>query len=180
VVVSDQQNRVIVLYRDNSGSNGLTVCHSLPYAMDPLRTHWTSFVLTTDNLGNYEPVIDLARWSRDSVLDIVYQASSGEGYSPPTNNASQISVLEWNAAAYFNYSPTLRLVITNQNHDVLFTWDTQPGWGYEVQRSTDLTSWSTVTTLAGVDAFAPIQYLQTNGVSGPKAFWRLQTKEGGF
>ena len=105
VVVCDKQNRIIVLYRDNFGSNGLTIVSSLPYAVDPQRTNWTTFDLTTDNLGNYEPVIDLARWQRDNVLDIVYQASDGEGYTAPANNASPIGVLEWNDAAYFNYHP---------------------------------------------------------------------------
>jgi hypothetical protein len=69
VVVCDRPGRIIVLYRDNFGSHGLTIVHSLPYAMDPQRTNWFTFDLTTGNLGNYKPVMDLTRWQRDNVLD---------------------------------------------------------------------------------------------------------------
>jgi hypothetical protein len=182
VVVCDWQNRIIVLYRDNFGSNGLTLVSSLPYAVDPQRTNWVTFDLTTDNLGNYEPVIDLMRWNMDNVLDIVYQASDGEGYTAPANNASPIGVLEWNDAAYFNYVPSLQLNLTNQNQDVALSWDTQPGWGYQVQWSTNLasTNWNTTATLDAPGGFLPMQYVHTNGAAGPLRFWRLQTKEGGF
>ncbi len=180
VVVCDQQNRIIVLYRDNFGSNGLTIVSSLPYAMDPQRTNWTTFDLTTDNLGNCEPVIDLARWQMDNVLDIVYQASDGEGYTAPTNNASPIGVLEWNAAAWFNYHPALQLALTNSNQDVVLSWNSQPGWGYQVQWSTNLFNWNVAVTLNGINGFLPLSYTQTNGAVGPLRFWRLQTEEGGF
>jgi len=180
VVVCDHQNRVIVLYRDNFGSNGLTIAASLPYAQDPQRTNWSTFSLTLDNLGVYEPVIDLARWKLDNVMDIVYQASSGEGYTPNTNDASAIGVLEWNSTNYFNHHPVLQLAFTNSNRDVALSWNAQAGWGYQVQWSTNLTAWNTVATLTGVDALAPMQYIQTNGASGAARFWRLQTKEGGF
>jgi hypothetical protein len=187
VVVCDKQDRILVLYRDNFGSNGLTVACSLPYAMDPQRTNWTTFNLTTDNLGNYEPVIDLARWQRDNVLDIVCQASDGEGYSAPANNASPIGVLEWNEAAYFNYAPTLQMNLANQNQNAALAWNTQPGWGFQVQSSTNLVNWNAVTSLnsaptslSGEGGFLPLQSVQTNGTAGPLQFWRLQVQEGGF
>ena len=180
VVVCDKQNRIIVLYRDNFGSNGLTIVSSLPYAVDPQRTNWTTLDLTTDNLGGYEPVIDLARWKMDNVLDIVYQASDGEGYTDPGNTASPIGVLEWNAAAYFNHIPTLQLNLTNQNQDVALSWNSQPGWGYQVQWSTNLVNWNLAATLNGISGIFSLQYIQTNGVSGAQRFWRLQTQEGGF
>ena len=88
VIVCDKQNRLLVIYRDNFGSNGLTVAFTQPYAIDPARTNWTTMDLTTDNLGSYEPVIDLARWQRDNVLDLVYLACDGEGYTDPGNTAS--------------------------------------------------------------------------------------------
>lgn len=169
-----------MLYRDNASNNGLTVVTSLPRAVDPDRLLWTTFELTSANLGNYEPVIDLARWQRDNVLDILYQPSSGLGYTPPANTASQIGVLEWNAAAYFNYVPSLQLNLTNQNHDVALSWNTQPGWGYQIQWSTNLVNWNVVGTLGGTSGFLPAQYVHTNGVAGPQSFWRLLTKEGGF
>jgi hypothetical protein len=180
VVVCDQQNRVIVLYRDNFGSNGLTIAASLPYAMDPARTHWTTFALTTDNLGDYEPVIDLARWQRDNVMDIVYQASDGEGYAAPANNASPIGVLEWNEAAYFNTPPALQLAITNTSPNVTLSWNSLPGFGYQIQASTNLVNWNVVATLTGTGGYLPMQYVQTNGVAAGAQFWRLQVQEGGF
>jgi hypothetical protein len=180
VVVCDQQDRLIVLYRDNFGSNGLTLAYSLPYALDPLRTNWTTLDLTTDNLGNYEPVIDLARWQRDNVLDMVYQPSSGEGYAPPTNTASPIGVLEWNAAAYFHPHPALELSLINSNRDAALYWNSQPGWGYQVQWSTNLAMWNVAATLSGISGYLPQQYVHTNGAVGPQRFWRLQLKEGGF
>jgi hypothetical protein len=180
VVVCDQQNRIIVLYRDNSGSNGLTIAHTLPYALDPQRTNWFTFDLTTDNLGWYEPVIDLARWQRDNVMDIVYQASSGEGYSPPSSDASPIGVAEWNAAAWFSTPPTLQFALTNSNQDAVFSWNSQPGWGYQVQRSTNLINWSVVATLNGISGVLPLQYIQTGGAAGPQGYWRLVSREGGF
>jgi hypothetical protein len=180
VVVCDQQNRIIVLYRDDSGSNGLTIVRSLPYALDPQRTNWFTFDLTTDNLGSYEPVIDLARWQQSNVMDIVYQASDGEGYTPPASDASPIGVLEWNAAAYFSARPTLQLALTNANQDAAFSWNSQPGWGYQLQSSTDLVNWNVVATLNGINGVLPLQYVQPGGGAGPQRFWRLEQKEGGF
>ncbi len=177
VVVCDTAGRLIVLYRDNSGSNGLTIVHSLPYAIDPQRTNWTTIDLTTANLGNYEPVIDEARWELDNHLHIVYQPSAGEGYTPPANTAAQIGVIEWNAAAYFAHRPTLQLAINNATNAVL-TFNSQLGWGYRLQSSPNLTNWNTITTLAGISG--QMQYIQTNGINGDRRYWRLQSQEGGF
>ncbi len=179
VVVCDKQDRIIVLYRDNFGSNGLTAAYSLPYAVDPQRTNWTTINLTTDNLGNYEPVIDLGRWQRDNVMDIVYQASDGEGYTAPANNASLIGVLEWNAAAYFNHVPALQLSLTNANQTVVLSWNSQPGWGYQVQWSTNLDNWNLAATLNNITAFSS-QYFYTNDATTQQQFWRLLTQQGGF
>ena len=178
VVVADKDNRIIVLYRDNSGSNGLTVVHSLPYAVDPLRTNWTTVVLTTDNLGSYEPVIDLARWQRDNVLDILYQPCTGYGYIAPSNTAAPIGVLEWDAAAYFNQKPAVQIAITNATQDVVLSWPSQTGWGYKVQTSTDLASWTDLGTLSGNET--TLNYIHTNAVADPYRFWRLDVREGGF
>ena len=178
VVVADKQNRIIVIYRDNFGSNSLTVVHSLPYTVDPLRTNWTTVDLTTDNLGSYEPVIDLARWQRDNVLDVLCQPSTGEGYTAPSNTASPIGVLEWNAAAYFNPMPTLQMAFTNSNQNVTLTWPSQTGWGYELQTSTNLPTWSALTTLSGNET--TLQYVHTNAATVPARFWRLQIREGGL
>jgi hypothetical protein len=178
VVVCDTAGRLIVLYRDNFGSNGLTIVHSLPYAVDPQRTNWTTIDLTTANLGNYEPVIDEARWDLDNNLHIVYQPSQGEGYTPPANTAAQIAVLEWNAAAYFNHRPTLQLALTNSNQSVALSWPSQIGWGYRVWHGTNLLDWILLTTLNGTGR--TLQQIHTNSVPSAARFWRLEIKEGGF
>jgi hypothetical protein len=176
VVVADKANRLIVLYRDNFGSNGLTVAYTLPYALDPQRTNWTTTDLTTDNLGTYEPVIDLARWQRDNVLDIVYQPASGEGYNPPTNTASPIGVLEWDAASYFAHQPILQLA-TKGGTNSLLTFFSQLGWGYRVLTGTNLGVWTNTATIAGTGG--QLSYPTTNSPA-TKRFWRLQVQQGGF
>lgn len=177
VVVCDPVGRLIVLYRDNFGSNGLTIAYSLPYAVDPQRTNWTTIDLTTANLGNYEPVIDESRWELDQNLHIVYQPSQGEGYTPPANTAAQIGVVEWNAAAYFAHRPALALSFANTTNAAL-TFNSQLGWGYRVQTSTNLTTWETLATLPGVSG--QLQYTHTNSIGASQRYWRLQSQEGGF
>jgi hypothetical protein len=176
VVVTDSQDRIIVLYRDNFGSNGLTIVHSLPRAVDPDRSVWTTFDLTTDNLGNYEPVIDLARWQRDQVMDIVYQPSAGEGYTPPSNMASQIGVLEWDAGAYFQYQPKLSLVLTNQTSGVALSFTAQPSWGLRLLTATNLlSSWQSIGTWNNTNGL--IRVVQP--ASASQRFWKLTYSEGG-
>jgi hypothetical protein len=179
VVVCDRQDRMIVLYRDNAGNNGLTIASSLPGAVDPNRLVWTTFDLTTDNLGSYEPVIDNERWARDNVLDIVYQPSSGENYTPPANTASEIGVFEWNAAAWFAHQPAIQLDYVNSGHDAAISFTSQTGWGYRLWSTTNLfANWQAVGTLAGNGTL--LQFVHTNGAVGPQHYWRLEIKEGGF
>ncbi len=134
--------------------------------------------LTTANLGSYEPVIDLARWKKDNVLDILYQPVTGHGYTAPANTASQVGVLEWNAAAYFKQSPALRLALTNLNQNAVLSFRSQPSWGYRLWAATNLTDWSMVGTTNGTGG--DLQFIQTNGGVGVRRFWRLELKEGGF
>jgi len=178
VVVCDRQDRIIVLYRDNFGSNGLTLAHSLPKAVDPDRLVWTSFDLTTANLGNYEPVIDLPRWQRDNSLHILYQPSSGLGYTSPANNASPIGVLEWNAAAYFNHTPTLHLALTNHAADAVLSFSARPSWGYRLSMSTNLVNWQPLATWNQVNG--PVEYFHPGGGAGPCRYWKLEYQEGGL
>lgn len=179
VVVTDREDRIIVLYRDNQGFNGLTIVHSLPRAVDPDRLLWTTFDLTTSNLGNYEPVIDNERWTRDNVLSILYQPSSGLGYTPPANNASEIGVVEWDAAAYFAHQPAIDLSFVNSGRDAVTSFPTQVGWGYRFWSSTNLGGWTAVATLSRGDG-GPAHLIDTNGGVGPQRYWRLEIKEGGF
>jgi hypothetical protein len=177
VVVCDPVGRLIVLYRDNAGSNGLTIVHSLPHAVDPQRTNWTTFDLTTANLGNYEPVIDEARWELDHHLHIVHQPSQGEGYTPPANTAAEIGVVEWNAAAYFAHRPALQLAFAQTTNAVL-NFNAQPGWGYRVQTSTNLVTWDTLTTMPG--AMGMLSHTHTNAIGANARYWRVEAREGGF
>ena len=174
VVVSDKEDRIIVLYRDNAGSNGLTIVHSLPKSVDPDRRVWTTFDLTTENLGNYEPVIDLARWQRDGVMDILYQPSAGLGYTPPANTASPIGVLEWNAAAYFRQQPALSLTLTNSS-DAVLSFVALPSWGYRLLSSTNLTDWESVGTWNNLDATI---HFNNAAALDEERFWKLEYQEG--
>ncbi|MDW7979279.1 MAG: BNR-4 repeat-containing protein [Verrucomicrobiales bacterium] len=178
VVVCDRQDRIIVVYRDNFRSNGLTIVHSLPKSVDPARTNWIEFDLTTDNLGSYEPVIDLERWLMDNQLHILYQPAQGLGYVPPTNTAAQIGVLEWDAAQYFAHRPSLNMRLVNNGRDIAFWWATQPGWGYRLQTSTNLLSWESVAMFNSSGWAA--HFIHTNGVDVLCRFWRLELREGGF
>ena len=177
VIVADRADRLIAIYRDNFGSNGLTVVYSLPRALDPQRTNWTTLDLTTDNLGFYETQIDNERWKRDNVLHVLYQPAQGFGYNPPANTASQIGVLEWDVAAYFAHRPTLRLSLSN-NTNALLSFNTQLGWDYRVQTSTNLSDWNTLATLSGITGTR--QYTHTNSIGGTQRYWRVQSQEGGF
>lgn len=177
VVLADRDDRLIVIYRDNFGSNGLTVVHTPPRAMDPQRTNWTSFDLTTDNLGRYESQIDWERWARDNVVHLLYQPSRGLGYVPPANSASQVSVLEWDAAAYFAHRPALQLSLAPGSNAVV-TFKAQPGWEYRVQTSTNLVTWDTLITLPG--AMGMLSHTHTNAIGANARYWRVESREGGF
>jgi hypothetical protein len=103
LVVVDDANRVIVAYRDNQDSNGLTVAYSL----SPQRNDWQSVNLTTQDLGNWEPTYDVNRWTNDRVLSFLYQPSGLNQTGAP------ISVLEWDSQAFFAdlLAPKLKLVV---------------------------------------------------------------------
>lgn len=178
VVVSDRAGRIIVLYRDNFLSNGLTIAHSLPYADDPQRLLWTTVDLTLENAGSYEPVIDHERWERDNVLHILYQPTAGQGYTPPANTASPIGVLEWNAAAYFAHRPSLELAFANEHRDAVLSFLSQKGWNYRLWTSLDLADWQEVTLAAGNGALLEIPH--PDGGLDQQRYWRLQIQEGAF
>jgi hypothetical protein len=176
-ILCDNDDRLIVIYRDNEGSNGLTVVHSLPRAQDPERRVWTAFDLTTDNLGRFDaPNVDLPRWQRDNVLHIFYQPVNSQGYTAPANTAAPIGVLEWDAAAYFRHRPALKVALVNTGLAAQFSCTSQPGWGYRLWSSPNLEDWSLSATLPGTGD----TLRATNVVTGAQQFWRLEVKEGGF
>ena len=177
-ILGDREDRLIVIYRHNEGPNGLTVSHTPPRAQDPERRRWTSFALTTENLGKLDaPNVDLPRWERDNVLHVFYQPVNGQGYTAPANNAAPVGVLEWDAAAYFAHRPRLHLAGQYPTHVVL-AWNSQPGWTYRLQTSTNLTTWHDLTTREG--AAWQMQFIHTNGGDASPRFWRIQCREGAF
>ncbi|WP_367873051.1 BNR-4 repeat-containing protein [Luteolibacter sp. Populi] len=176
IVVRDDSDRIIVAYRDNRGSNGLTIVHSLPKAEDPDRLVWIEFDLTADNLGNYEPIIDNELWDRDRELHFLYQASAGEGYSPPANTAARFSILEWDAAAYFAHHPQPR--IAPGSGQVTITCPTQPSWSYRLWSSVNLEDWALAGTAEGTGE--PAIFTQPVNPAEPARYWRIEYAEGGF
>lgn len=176
VVVNDDADRIIVAYRDDAGTNGITIVHSLPKAQDPDRLVWIEFDLTRDNLGNFEPIIDNELWDRDRQLHILYQASQGEGYVPPANTADRISVLEWDAARYFAHSP--QVSVAKSGTVVTLTCPSGPSWSYRLWRSNDLDDWELVEERAGTGE--DLVFTHAAAIGETKRFWRIEFVEGGF
>ena len=102
VVVVDKNNRLIVIYRDSEGGNGLTVVYSGSSVEDPSRSNWHTVELTKENLGILEPVHDHSLWTSTGMLSILYQRSNGLGNDfEESNYATAVYVLEWNANDFF-------------------------------------------------------------------------------
>ena len=178
IVVNDDSDRIIMAYRDNQDANGMTVVHTLPKAQDPDRLLWVQFDLTTENLGNYEPMIDNELWDRERKLHFLYQASEGQGYTAPANLASRFSVLEWNAASYFAQSPQPTLVFNQNKTQITISCPSEPSWAYRLWSSTNLQDWSAVETRVGTGE--PLEFVEAANLGETKRFWRIEFKEGGF
>jgi hypothetical protein len=178
IVVNDDADRIIVAYRDDAGDNGITIVHSLPKAQDPDRLLWIEFDLTHDNLGNYEPVIDNELWDRDRQLHFLYQASQGEGYVPPTNTASRVSVLEWHAARYFAHAPQPTLKLSGDKTRATVVCPSEPSWSYRLWSGTELDDWTLGETRVGTGG--NLEFIQTINPGEPRRFWRIERAEGGF
>jgi hypothetical protein len=176
IVVHDDSGRIIVAYRDNADTNGLTIVHSLPKAEDPDRLVWIKLELTTENLGNYEPIIDNELWDRDRQLHFLYQAAAGEGYTPPANTASRFSILEWNARTYFAQHP--QPSISFSGGQIQITCPTEPSFSYRLWSSTNLEDWQVVETRSGTGDKITFTQPATSGEL--KRFWRVEFSEGGF
>jgi hypothetical protein len=89
IVVVDNANRAIVVMRYDQRGDVVTIAHSQD------RQNWTLVDLTTEALGDWEPTYDTALWKSQNKLHLLYQPITGA-------TDSTISVLEWDAAAYFN------------------------------------------------------------------------------
>lgn len=189
-VVRDDADRIIVAYRDNQASNlanadnslnnglnnGITIVHSLPRAEDPDRLLWLSFDLTSENLGNYETMIDNELWDQKRQLHFLYQASGGQGYSPPANTAARISVLEWDAVDYFAHSPQPKIESVDGGAGVRIHWRSEPSFTYRLLTSSDLVTWTEVETRVGTGA--PFEHRHAFSPGEPRRFWRLHRAEG--
>jgi hypothetical protein len=175
VVLTDADDRIFVVYNDNR-FDGITVVFSLPLAQDPGRLHWTRMNLTPEHIGNWETTYDEARWNQDGVLHMLYQKLPGMGMSYGSqNNSTPVSVVEWNARAYFN-SP-VRWVVDMQSTPGQATVSarTRIGFHYDLKTSTDLDfSAPPAVTLPGDGNWWEFG---TWPMDEARRFWRLERTE---
>ena len=85
----DDDNRTIVVMRYDQRSDVVTV----GYSED--NQNWNLVDLTATGLGDWEPTYDADLWKRENKLHLLYQPV-GLG-----STSSTISVLEWDAKAFF-------------------------------------------------------------------------------
>lgn len=176
IALCDRDDRIIVLYRDNHDTNGITVVHSLPKALDPDRLLWTTFELTTDNMGIYEPVFDWELWRRDGVLHLFHHpAEGGFGFTAPANTATRVAVLEWDVTRYFRESPHPRLTLPHGQPDAFITCPSEPSFRYRLWSGTTLDDWQPVDILTGTGG--EILFTHPGGNTGPRRFWRIERLE---
>lgn len=91
IVAVDDEDRVVVAFTDWQRGKKLTIA----YSEDPARDDWQLFDLTTENMGSWEPTLDLNRWKSDGVISMFYQEEdNGQAATP-------VQVLEWDARRYF-------------------------------------------------------------------------------
>jgi hypothetical protein len=106
IVLTDSDNRVFVVYSDyqrdpaavalSQKKNFVTVA----YSESPERDDWQIIDLATEeDMGLWEPKYDLTRWERDGILSMLYQPAGNNISPPPTQ--TPVSILEWNARAFF-------------------------------------------------------------------------------
>ena len=140
VVLTDADDRIIVVYNDNR-FDGISVVFSLPLAMDPERIHWTRMNLTHENLGLWEATYDEHRWQQDGVLQMLYQKNHnpaiGLDYSAQ-NTSTPVSVVEWDANAYFNSPIRWDVDMTSIPGQAAVSAFTRSGFRYDLKTSTDL------------------------------------------
>lgn len=89
IVLVDDDNRVIVLMRQNEDANRIVAAYSKD------RVNWDFVTLNNENMGIYEPTYDRILWERDNRLNLFYQPV-GLGAA-----SSTVSVMEWDVAAFF-------------------------------------------------------------------------------
>lgn len=89
IVMVDDDNRTLVVMRYDQRNDVVTV----GYSED--NQNWNLVDLTATGLGDWEPTYDVELWKRENKLHLLYQPV-GLGSA-----SSTISVLEWDAKAFF-------------------------------------------------------------------------------
>lgn len=101
IVMTDESDRVFVVFSDYQRGQGVTVA----YSEDSARDDWQFVDLTTEDMRLWEPKYDVNRWNQDGVLSMLYQPSGG-GLAP-----NDVSILEWDARAFFTDGLPLTLQV---------------------------------------------------------------------
>jgi hypothetical protein len=175
VVLTDADDRIIVIYNDNR-FDGITVVFTLPLAQDPDRLHWTRINITSENLGSWETTYDEERWKRDGVLQMLYQKLPGSGMSySGQNNSTPVSVLEWNASAYFNHPIRWQVDTQSTPGQAKVLARTQIGFRYDLKTSTDL-GFSAPPVVSGPGNGDWLDF-GTWPMNEPRRFWRIERVE---
>jgi hypothetical protein len=175
IVITDSEDRIIVLYNDNR-FDGITAVFSEPLAQDPNRNQWTRMNLTHENLGAWEGTYDETRWKKDGVLHLLYQKLPGTGMSySAQNNSTPVSVLEWDAYAYFKSPGQLTLDPTTTPGQTTVLAPAHAGFRYDLRTSSNLDfSAPPVKTLDGDGTF---RNFGSWPMDVPRRFWRLERTE---
>lgn len=175
VVLTDAEDRIIVLYNDNRFL-GITVVFSEPLAQDPTRNKWTRMNLTHENLGSWEGTYDETRWKQDGVLHMLYQKLPAMGMSYSSqNNSTPVSVLEWDAHAYFNSQIQWTLDTMTAPGQATVLAPAYAGFRYDLRTSNDLDfSAAPVETIVGDGT---MQDFGSWLMNEPRRFWRLERTE---
>lgn len=175
IVLTDSEDRIIVLYNDNRFS-GIIAVFSEPLTQDPNRNQWTRMNLTHENLGFWEGTYDEARWKQDGVLHMLYQKLPGMGTSYTSQNISTpVSVLEWDAHAYFNGTIPWTVDTTTTPNQAKVWAPAHLGFRYDLRTSTNLDfSAPPVRTIVGDGT---MQNFGTWPMNKPRRFWRIERTE---
>jgi hypothetical protein len=175
VVLTDVDDRIIVLYNDNR-FDGVTVVFSEPLAQDPDRNNWTRMNLTTENIGRWEATYDEARWRRDGVLQMLYQKLPGVGIDyGEQNNSTPVSIMEWNAKAYFHSPIRWSFDLKTTSGEAALSARTRTGFRYHLKTGTNLLfSDPPAVSLPGDGNWLEFGSWMMNE---PRRFWRFERIE---
>ena len=106
IVLSDQDNRTLVVVRYNEDSAtgtkdifGTTDRNNIIIYYSTDNQHWNYLDLTPGvDMGTYEPNYDPIQWQQNGILDLFYQ-------QVPSSTNTEVSLLEWNERAFFASVP---------------------------------------------------------------------------